>query len=150
MNREQIEQEVTRRLEQQGKGIHNRNAMKALFQCFRDPVGALGTIFLGSSDALAAARSQIQQDIILTLLCRIDEALTEALHTAEEHRLNWTVVSGRIQAHAESAKSVTGVHITGECGPVELRPGTHISASAGAAESVTGLRIGGNRVEEEK
>ncbi len=56
----------------------------------------------------------------------------------------WKIVSGRIEAYGENTKEVTGMDVSSDAGPVELKPGTHIKASGKNVGRITGLRIGGN------
>lgn len=58
--------------------------------------------------------------------------------------IGWTVVNGKIEAYGEDAEEVTGMDISSDAGPVELKPGTHIKASGKNVGNITGLRIGGN------
>ena len=143
-----IEKEIEQRIKERKKGVLNRNALRALFSCFSDPVGSLGSIFIGRHDALSSEKLQIQQELILDLLCGIDEVLTQAQAKASANGIDWTAISGTIESHAEHADSVTGVHIGQGAGPVELKPGSHIRASATSANQVTGLKIGGKESKE--
>lgn len=56
----------------------------------------------------------------------------------------WKVVRGKIEAYGENTNEVTGMDISSDAGPVELKPGTHIKASGKNVGRITGLRIGGS------
>jgi hypothetical protein len=56
--------------------------------------------------------------------------------------INWKIVRGKIEAYGENTKEVTGMDISPDSGPVELKPGTHIKASGKNVDKITGLRIG--------
>ena len=142
MEREQVERKIEEEFKKSRNRVVNRNALQALFGAMADPVGALGEIFLGRQDALDAERARITQNIILALLCRIDDALTDAYARANQAGLAWTIVSGRIEVHGEQTTNVVGVDIPEDAGPVELKPGTHISANAKGANTVVGLKVG--------
>jgi hypothetical protein len=74
MDREQVERNIEAELKKSKNRVVNRNALQALFGVYADPVGALGKVFLGRQDSLNAERARIAQDVILTLLCKIDDA----------------------------------------------------------------------------
>lgn len=74
MNRKEAEDAIERKLVERKKRVVNRNALDALFHALPNPIGSLGKIFLGRKDALEAEKLRIQQDIILDLLCRIEDA----------------------------------------------------------------------------
>jgi hypothetical protein len=142
MEREQVERKIEAELKKSKNRVVNRNALQALFGAYADPVSALGKIFLGRQDALDAERARIAQDIVLALLCKIDDVLTNAYTQANQAGLAWTIVSGRIEVHGEQTTNVVGVEISESAGPVELKPGTHISANAKGANTVVGLKVG--------
>lgn len=150
MNRQQVEELILERLKARGNGVVNRNALQALFGAFGAPGDALGRIFLGRNDALEAEQSRIMQEIILDLVCKIDDALTEARTLAREKGVEWTVIDGTIEAQGTNVDDVTGAHIETDAGPVELKPGTHIRATGSGAKQVTGLKVGGKGKREEK
>jgi hypothetical protein len=145
MKREEIEATLCHELEQRRKKVLNRNAIDALFGAFENPVGALGKIFVGRRDALEREQDSIRQELVLDLLCRIDEALTEAQQKAQRSGIKWTEVSGKIEAIGVDTDEITGVRITSDAGPVEFKPGTHIVVSATGARRVVGLDIGGGK-----
>lgn len=68
MTKQDIEKAIEDQLRARGKDILNRNAVAALFGAFADPVGALGKVFLGRNDAIAAARQRIEINVIIDLL----------------------------------------------------------------------------------
>ena len=138
-DKRQIIAAIETELDARKKRVLNRNAFAALFSAVTDPLGALGRIFLGRDAALSAEQQRISQDIIIKLLCRIDDALTDLKAAADEKRIPRTIVDGLIEAHGEQVHEVTGAHIEE---PVEFKPGTHIRASGKAVDTVTGLHLG--------
>jgi len=140
VSKEAIEQEINMQLEAKRKKVLNRNAMSALFGVFSDPVGALGKIFIGRGDAVEAEKQKIAQDLMLELLCKIDEAISQ---TVNQSASQGVVINGLIETTAQGAETVIGVHIAENSGAVTLQPGTHIRTSATGSQSVTGLKIGG-------
>jgi hypothetical protein len=62
--------------------------------------------------------------------------------------IDWKIVRGKIEAYGENTKEVTGMDISSDAGPVELKPGTHIKASGKNVGKITGLRIGTNSSDE--
>jgi len=139
MSKEAIEQEINAQLGAKRKKVLNRNAISALFGAFSDPVGALGKIFIGRGDAIEAERQKIAQDLMLELLCKIDEAISQ---TAKQSAAQGVTLNGLIETTTQGVESVIGVHIAENSSAVTLQAGTHIRTSATGAQSVTGLKIG--------
>jgi hypothetical protein len=140
VNRQDVERAIEEQLASRSKKVLNRNAMSALFGACADPVGALGKVFLGRSDAIEAERQRIAQGLILDLLCNIDAAISQA---ASESSKQGVSIEGLIETTVQSADSVVGVHISEGMSNVTLRPGTHIRTVVGSATNVTGLQVGG-------
>jgi uncharacterized membrane protein len=128
-----IEQELARRR----KTILNRNAIGALFAALGDQAGALGKIFLGRQDALDAEKQKIALDVIIELLCKIDESISASLQKAQSAGIT---ISGAIAAAGTGPSHVVGVDIDG-ASSVTFTPGTVVTAS-GSGGPVTGVRIG--------
>ena len=141
MDPEQIEQAIRDKLREREKQVVNRNALAALLSAFG--LGPLGKIFLGRKDALETEKLHIQQEIVLDLLCRIDDAISNARAEASRQGIDWSIISGEIEAHGVDVEEVTGARIASNAGLTELKPGTHIRASGKRARRVTGLDIGG-------
>jgi len=145
MDKEEVEKAIQDKLERRKRKVLTRNAMKALFVCFKDPIGSLGQLFVGRQDAVDAERVRIEQEIILDLVCRIDDALAQAASTAQEKlSVQRCLVCGEIEAYGEGVEEITGVSIKEDAGQVELKPGTRIRASGKDAKRITGLKIGGS------
>jgi hypothetical protein len=140
MNKEDVEAAIVARLQERKKTILNRNAMGALFGAFSNPIAALGQVFAGRSDALDQEKQRIAQDVILDLLCKIDDAIAQA--GAESGRKGVTL-TGLIETVAHGGESVVGLSIASDSGPVTLQPGTHVRTTATGVRSVTGVQIGG-------
>lgn len=140
MSKEAIEQEIYAQLEAKKKKVLNRNAINALFGVFSDPVGALGKIFMGRGDAIEAEKQKIAQELMLDLVCKIDEAISQTAHQSASQGIT---INGLIETTVQGAQAVIGVHITETSGAVALQPGTHIRTNATASQNVTGLKIGG-------
>jgi hypothetical protein len=145
MDREEVEKAILDELSKRKRKLLTRNALKALFGCVKDPVKSLGQLFMGSQDAIDAERVKIEQDIVLDLVCRIDDALNQAaLATQRKLSTQRCVVCGEIEVYGERTEEITGVSIGEDAGQVELKPGTRIRASGKNAKRITGLKIGGN------
>ena len=142
MNREEIEKAIEHSLAERKKHVVNHNALNALFGVFGSPTGSLGKIFLGKEDALATEKLRIQQNVILDLLCQIDDAISQAREEASKRGVDWIVISGEIEAYGVDAEEVTGARITPDAGLTEIKPGTHIKASGTRVRRVTGLEVG--------
>jgi hypothetical protein len=140
MSTQDIQQAIEQRLAQSTKRIVNRNAINALFGAFSDPVGALGKIFLGRTDALDAERGRLLQDATIELLCKIDAAISDLARTADAQGVT---VDGLIETNAHRVDAVVGVEIDQDAGSVVFQPGTHIRTTATSVGRVTGLKIGG-------
>ncbi|MFA7497042.1 MAG: hypothetical protein WCY67_12155 [Acidithiobacillus sp.] len=145
MDKKTVESAIDAQLTSRKKHVLNRNAIAALFGAFADPVGALGKIFVGHDDAIDAEKQKITQDVILEMLCKIDEAISQA---AKDSNTRGVQLQGLIETTAHGAESVVGVHITENSGSVTMQPGTHIRTTATASKSVTGLKVCG-KIEKE-
>ena len=144
-----IEKAIEQKLAKRKKKVVNRNAIKALFSAFPGPVAALGKIFLGRQDAIEGEKAKVAQEIILKMLLKIDDAISQATKETTDRGLDWKVIAGTVEAHGEGVREVTGVDVSSDAGPVKFKRGTHIRATGKDADRVTGLRIGGNASEEE-
>ena len=140
MKKSDVEADIEARLIERKKSLLNRNAIGALFGAFTDPVGALGQVFLGRSAAIDQEKQRIAQDVILELLCNIDESLSQANATSEQQGIK---LGGLIETIAQGGESLTGLSIGAKSGPVTLQPGTHIRTVATGVRNVTGVKIGG-------
>lgn len=145
MNKQAIEDAISEQLALRKKSVVNRNAIDALFGAFADPVGALGKVFVGRDDAIEAEKQRISQDVMIELLCRIDDAISKAAQVSAGQGVT---ISGLIETSAHGAESVVGVRIAENSGAVNLQPGTHIRTSATGSRNVTGLQIGGKTTKE--
>lgn len=139
MSLEDVQKEIEQQLKKTESRVLNRNAFSALFGAFTDPAGALGKIFLGRSDALDQEKQRIAQEIILKMLCKIDDAIS-GMESSARNAGVMNVVSGTIEVHAKNSDSAIGVHITGSRA-TELKPGTHIKTTSSNVRSTTGLKI---------
>jgi len=142
MNRKEVEDAIERKLAERKKRVVNRNALDALFHALPNPIGSLGKIFLGRKDALEAEKLRIQQDIILDLLCKIEDASSSTKDKALKQGEIINIISGEIEAHGYAADEVIGVLITSDAGTTEFKPGTHIKVTGKGSKKVTGLQIG--------
>lgn len=145
MDKKTVESAIEEQLANRKKKVLNRNAIGALFGAFSDPVGALGKIFVGRDDAIDAEKQRITQDVMLELLCKIDEAISQA---AKDSGARSVVLQGLIETTAHGAESVVGVEIAENSGAVTMQPGTHIRTTATASKNVTGVKIGGKNDKE--
>ena len=142
MDRKQVEKAILDKLRERETQIVNRNALAALFSALK--LDALGKIFLGRKDVLETEKLHIQQEIVLDLLCKIDDAISTAKAEVSKQKMDWTIISGEIEAYGVDVEQVTGARITPNAGPTELKPGTRIRASGERVKRVTGLDIGGS------
>ena len=145
MTKEEVEKSVEAALEQRKTKVLNRNALKALFGAFSDPVGALGQVFMGRAEAVDAARQRLEQGAIIELLCKIDEAISHAVSTLKSGDASGIVVQGLIETHGADSANVIGVHVTPDAGQVEFAPGTRIRTTGSGVGNLTGLKIGGKK-----
>jgi len=142
MSENEIRREIEAELDKRKKRVVNENAINALFAVFPGPVQALGKVIFGRNQAIQRERRDITIERILTLLSRIDGAISD--NDGRTDGIDWTVIGGDIEAYGENVVEVTGVDILGDAGPVELTPGTCIRASGKEVDRITGLRIGHN------
>jgi hypothetical protein len=148
MTKDELRGAIEAALEERKTKIVNRNALRALFGAFGDQVDALGQLFLGRSDAIDAERHKLEQQAILGLVCRIDEALSETVATLRRDSPSSVLVQGFIDTVAINAGAVTGVNISTRSGPVEFKSGTHIRTIGNNVDKLTGLRIAGDKSED--
>lgn len=142
MDRQAVEEAIVATLQTRRNKVVNRNALQALFGAVMDPVNSLGKVFLGRQDALDTERARIAQDIMLDLLCKMDDAIRQAQHSASNSGV--TRVTGLIEATAEHGDQLVGADISA---PAELGPGFHVKVSSSNVKNVTGLRITNNQKE---
>lgn len=147
MKEEDTRREIEIELTKQNKRVVNKNAIDALFLVFPGPIQALGKIFLGHGEAIEKEKQRITIETILQLLLKIDAAISE--NNGKTDGIDWKIVGGNIEAYGENVREVTGMDISSDAGPVELKPGTHIKASGKNVERITGLKIGGKSFNEE-
>jgi hypothetical protein len=140
MDTQKIKEKIDSELALRSKKVLNKNAFAALFSAFTDPVGALGKIFIGRQEALDKEQQKISIDVIIDLLCKIDDAISQAGTFATSQGV---VINGLIETVAHGAEEVTGVHIADGSGPVSFKGGTVIRTTATSTKNVTGLKIGG-------
>ncbi|MCK9391106.1 MAG: hypothetical protein M0Q01_06020 [Syntrophales bacterium] len=140
MDKHIVENAIDEQLKSRKKKVLNRNAISALFGAFSDPVRALGKIFVGRDGAIDAEKQKIIQDVILEMLCKIDDAISQA---AKESNSQGFILQGLIETIAHGAESVVGVHVGENSGSITMQAGTHIRTAATASKNVTGLKIGG-------
>jgi hypothetical protein len=145
MNKQAIEEAISEQLALRKKSVFNRNAIGALFGAFSDPIGALGKVFVGRNDVIDTEKQRIAQDVMIELLCKIDDAISQAAQVSAGQGVT---INGFIETSAHGAESVVGVHIAENSGAVILQPGTHIRTSATSSKNVTGLQIGGMTTKE--
>jgi len=151
MDRKQVEDKIQATLKERRGKVVARHTISALFGAVADPVGTIGKLFFGAKDAIDQDKHQVEQEIILDLLCKMDDDLAEAAKKAKsELPKDKIVVLGEIVASGKDVDEVTGVSISEEAGPVEFKPGTKITASGEKAKKVTGLKVGGKDKEDPK
>ena len=142
MNRKEVEDVIAWTLKERKKRVLNRNALDALFNAICNPIGSLGKIFLGREDALEAEKLRIKQDILLDILCELDDKISDASGDVIEQKDIKKIISGEIEARGYNVNEVIGVLITSDAGITELKPGTHIKVSGKGTGRVIGLQIG--------
>jgi hypothetical protein len=143
-----IQNDIHKRLEEElkkkEKQIVNKNAVEALLS-ISSVTKALSEIFYGREKTLDNERNKLMLEGILSKLIEIDNKISD--NGGEIEGINWgsipqKTISGKIEAYGEFADDVTGVTITPSSGSVELKSGTHITASGNNVRSITGLKIG--------
>ena len=142
MNEEDIQKKIEYELSKRAKQIINKNAIDALFSNFPAPIKALRKVLSGRKEALEGEKQKITIETILRLLTKIDNAISN--NDGKTDGIDWKVIGGDIEAYGENAREVTGMDISSDAGPIELKPGTHIKASGKNIDKITGLKIGGN------
>jgi len=140
MNLEELEAVIDLELSKRRNKVLNRNAYKAFFGMFSDPVGALGQIFIGRKDAIDAERARIAQEKMLEMLVTLDDAFSKSAVIAKDVGIE---VQGLIRAKGVNVDHVVGLDIGATSSAVKIKPGTTISATLENGKSLTGLKIGG-------
>ena len=57
--------------------------LSALFGAVADPVGTIGKLFFGAKETLDQEEHYLEQEVILDLLCKMDDAFSEAISKAQ-------------------------------------------------------------------
>lgn len=96
-------------------------------------------MFLGRQDALDAERARIERGIILDLVVKIDEALTQAAQQAIQ---NGVSVGGTFEANIYAGSTGVVMHIAEDAQTVNFQPGTKVVMNLHGG-SGTALQIGG-------
>ena len=146
MIREDIREIMNNELEKRKKKVRNKKAIDALLSLSPRPVQALCKMAFGRDDAMEDEKQKILIEKILEILLEIDDAIAKDGGNVE--KIDWTVVEAKIEAHGENSDKVTGMDISSDAGPVELKAGTHIKVSGRNVRNITGLHIGGNQTGE--
>ena len=143
MEKTDLEKIIHSRLQERGKKALNKNALNALFSCLSShPLESLSKLFLLRKDVVENEKHKVQQDIILDLLCDIDNAIQKAFNKGINTD-NQTKICGEIITIGENTKDVTGVHIKQGSGLTKINPGTQIKTKGRNVGNVTGIKIGG-------
>lgn len=140
MTRDDVQAEIERKFELSKDAVLNKNAISALFGIVGDPVGSLGQLFLGRSDALDEEKRNLGQEMVLDLICDISESLAKLESKATESGV-MNIVDGVIHVQAKDSDEVIGADIGGSKA-TELRAGTHIKVETKNVRKSTGLKIG--------
>lgn len=139
MGQDEIVARIDDELHASNRKIVNRNALAALFGATTDPIGSLGKIFLGRKDAVELERSRIKQDIILELLCKMDDALSNANAQGSQKGVT---IDGLIEAQAKGGDLLVGLDIGSNADNVRMQSGSGVSVKGDGTHTVIGVRIG--------
>jgi len=150
MNQRELEKKIQDLVKQRRGEVIALHTIKAMLGIFSDPIRTIGNLFFGAKEAVEEEKHKIEQSIILELLCKIDADISEAVSEARKALPKESlIVLGDIVAYGKDAESVTGVSISDNSGPVELKPGTKITARGENVRNITGLKIGGDKNKED-
>ncbi|WP_433693185.1 hypothetical protein [Paraburkholderia phenoliruptrix] len=142
---EEIAHAIEKEMASRGRAVLNRNAVSALFGAFSDPVGALGKLFLGRQEALDAENMRLQIEIILQMLCSIDDALSKA---REDAKRGGVTIAGEFELAIDGGERAYAIHIEDNSVPVEFTMGTRAVVRAQNVREAAALKIGGGNTGE--
>jgi hypothetical protein len=140
-SQEDLSDEVQRRLkETRGKTI-SKALIGPVVSALTGSARGIVDAFMAPAQAMAAAKHQVQQDLILETLARVADAVEEGQSVARSNALPWVSIAGSIEAEGVDVGQVTGLEISPDSGAVALDPQTRIVARGERAQSVTGVSV---------
>ena len=141
MRREDYEKQIQDIIQERKKKIVFKSVIKDVSGFLKLPIY---DIFFGIKDDIEKEKHKVEQEIIIDLLCDIQDAISKANKKVLEIPERSINIFGKITAIGEQVDSVTGVEITDSAKNIEFKPGTQIKAKGRNVRKVTGLKIGKN------
>lgn len=141
MRREDYEKQIQGIIQERKKKIVFKSVIKDVSGFLKLPIY---DIFFGIKDDIEKEKHKVEQEIIIDLLCDIQDAISKANKKVLEIPERSINIFGKITAIGEQVDSVTGVEITDSAKNIEFKPGTQIKAKGRNVRKVTGLKIGRN------
>ncbi len=145
MKTEEVEKKIQKILEGRRGKIVGKNVLKAALSFFTNPGRSVEKLTLGVDSDTSNEKLKIEQELMLDLICKIDDAVNEINSRFRKESVDQRVIilDGLIEVNAKNTNEVIGVEIKNDAGQVEFKPGTKISVSAEGSGNITGLKIGG-------
>lgn len=141
MRREDYEKQIQDIIQERKKKIVFKSVIKDVSGFLKLPIY---DIFFGIKDDIEKEKHKVEQEIIIDLLCDIQDAISKANKKVLEIPERSINIFGKITAIGEQVDSVTGVEITDSAKNIEFKQGTQIKAKGRNVRKVTGLKIGRN------
>jgi len=145
MNKDQAIEKVSKLLAERKNKVIGKNIVSAALSLFSNPADAVEKLFFGVEAETSDEKLKLQQDLILELVCQIDDSLSkmESQFKSKYKDEPSILIDGLIEVNSKNSESTTGIHIKSNSGQVEFKPGTKISVkSENNKGDTTGLKIG--------
>lgn len=144
MDKSELKKKIDELMKERRGRVLDGNAFEALLSGLMNPLEGLYKLFVDRDKAIDDERQKIEQDLILELICKIEDSISELKSKVKDNFSGKsTIIWGEIEAYGENVDKVIGSHVTNGSGLVEFKPGSKIKASGKNARNVTGLQIGG-------
>lgn len=130
---------------QRKKRVIGKNIVSAALSLFTNPADAVEKLFFGVEAETSDEKLKLQQDLILELVCQIDDSLyrMQSQFNSKYKDEPSILIDGLIEVDSKNSENTTGIHIKSNSGQVEFKPGTKISVkSENNKGDTTGLKIG--------
>jgi len=138
LTQETIEGELARR----GSSIRNKAAFGALVAIIPVVGEGLNRSLTAGDEAIAAERLKLPMDLVIELLSRIDQAISDVGELATSRGATMVEVGGTIRVEVANAETAIGMQIQDGAPSVTFQQGTVIDVKATNVDTAAGLVIG--------
>lgn len=144
MNKNEAEEKLRELLkERKGKTI-GKTVISAALSLFTNPADTVDKLFFGIKDELSDAKHKLEQDLMLELICNIDESISRLKDKFNSEYKNQPsiIFGGSVDVETINTDNTVGVHIKPGSEMVEFKSGTNIKVKSERGKTATGLKIG--------